>query len=231
MTVFYRMSLKNSAHEAKRPRHAYDKLALAGMCLRSFVEAFAEIKPKVRFLLDHCPPELAVMINSTVPWEHEIENLPFAGQDVSYLAQLDRAKELDDYVLFQEDDYVYLRGAGKKIEEALKVLEFINPYDHREFYTINTDFHRGPFEIKLVGEQHWRTIDFNTMTYGCHSGRLTNYWEALHKHGFWDKNTWDEMAKEGAKLWSPIPSLCTHMHTDFLSPGILWKEEFDRLDK
>jgi hypothetical protein len=238
MKVFYRLSPKNSAHEARRPRHAFNKLELARFCLKSFVEAFSEIKPKTTFILDNCDPDWDLMISGLVPWAYEIErinridNTPPMGYDhTSYYKQLDMAKEVNDYVWFQEDDYVYLPGAGKKIEEALKVLEFVSPYDHLEFYTRTLEFHKPPFDIRLVGDQHWRTIDFNTMTWGCHSERITKYWDTLHLRGVWDKDTWTEMAKHGAKLWTPIPSLATHMHRDFLSPGIDWEEIFNGLDK
>lgn len=229
MKVFYRLSPKNSEHEARRPRHAYDKLELSRMCLRSFVQAFG-FAPHIHFLLDNCGEEWDKMISETVPWDVTIEHIE-SNQNLSYLRQLDLAKDVDDYVLFQEDDYVYLPSAGQKLVDALKVLEFASPYDHREFYTRNSDFHKGPFDIKLVGEQHWRTIDFNTMTWGCHSSKLTKYWDELHKHGFWDRDTWTEMGKAGAKLWSPIPGLATHMHRDFLSPGIDWEEVFNGLDQ
>ena len=230
MQVFYRMSPKISVHEAKRPRDSFNKLLLADRCLKSFVEGFADIEPPIHFLLDSCTPEWEKMIEKNMKWEYEIENLDCNDQNTSYLIQLDRAKPLDEPVLFQEDDYVYLKNVGKKIEDAIKELEFVNPYDHLEFYTKTYDFHKGPFEIKLIGDQHWRTIDFNTMTWGCHSGRLSDYWDILHHHGFWDKDTWDEMAKYGAKLWSPIPSLATHMHMDYLSPGIDWTRRFNELD-
>jgi hypothetical protein len=230
MHIFYRMSPKNSAHEARRPRHGFDKLALARMCLKSFNEAFRDTNPLVHFLLDGCGSEWDDMIDHTTVLHHKIEHLE-SNQNDSYLYQLDLAKDVNDYVLFQEDDYVYLPNTGQKLLDAMKVLEFVSPYDHGEFYTRNTEFHKPPFDIKLVGEQHWRTIDFCTMTYGCHSARLLDYWDALHLHGFWDKDTWTEMGKRGAKLWTPIPSLATHMHKDFLSPGILWEGVFNGLDK
>jgi hypothetical protein len=236
MKVFYRLSPKNSAHEARRPRHAFDKLSLAKYCLRSFVEAFKDVKPKITFILDNCGQEWDEMLK-LCPFDKEIvhidrvDNTPPMGYDhTSYYKQLDMAKEANDYVLFQEDDYVYLPGAGKKLLEALRVLEFVSPYDHLEHYTRNSEFHKPPFDIKLVGSQHWRTIDFCTMTWGCHSDRLLDYWDELHMHGCWDKDTWEEMGKRGAKLWTPIPSLATHMHRDFLPPGINWEERFNELE-
>lgn len=231
MIVFYRLSPKNSLHEAQRPRYQFNKLELAKLCLKSFVDGFVDTKPNIHFLLDSCGHEWEDMIKNIVPWNYTIENLNVNNQNQSYLIQLDRAKKVDDFVLFQEDDYVYLKRVGKKIEDALKILEFINPYDHREFYTVNDTFHKGPFDIKLIGEQHWRTIDFNTMTWACHSNSLSKYWEPLHLHGFWDKDTWEAMHEFGATLWSPIPTLCTHMHADYLAPGIDWDKRFNELDK
>ena len=190
-----------------------------------------EVKPKIYFIMDSCGSEWDTMIKKLVPWKYETEHVNLGSLFRTLPLQWSMAKELDDYVLFQEDDYVYLKGAGKKIEQAMKELEFVAPYDHLEFYTVNKDFHHGPFEIKLIGNQHWRTIDFNTMTWGCHSGRLTTYWEQLNMKGYWDKDTWEEIGKEGGKLWSPIPTLCTHMHADFLSPGIDWNRRFCELDK
>ena len=230
MVVFYRMCPKNSAHEARRPRYAFDKLNLARLCLRSFVEAFEDIRPDTTFLLDSCGDEWDEMLSKEMKWMYKTEHLT-SNQNDSYLRQLDLAKDVNDYVLFQEDDYIYLKGVGNKLLDGMKVLEFVSPYDHLEFYTRNTEFHKPPFDIKLVGEQHWRTIDFDTMTWGCHSARLLDYWDALHLHGFWDKDTWTEMGKRGAKLWSPIPSLATHAHQDFLSPGIDWIRRLDELDK
>jgi len=234
--VYYRMSPKNSVHEARRPRFAFDKIGLARYCLRSFAEAFDEVSLTMNFILDNCGSEWDKMINEVYPGNivhiTRNDNTPLMGYDhTSYYTQLDMAKGVDDYVLFQEDDYVYLPDSGKKLLDALKVLEFVSPYDHLEFYTRTLDYHKPPFDIRLVGDHHWRTIDFCTMTWGCHSSRLSDYWDELHLHGCWDKDTWTEMAKKGAKLWTPIPSLATHMHRDFLPPGIDWEEVFNGLDK
>lgn len=238
MKVYYRLSPKNSVHEARRPRHSFDKINLAKYCLRSFVEAFTEVKPTMVFILDNCDKDWETMVKEVCPFETEIVHIkrddktpPMGYDHTSYYKQLDLAKDVNDYVLFQEDDYVYLPHTGKKLLEAMKVLEFVSPYDHLEFYTRNQEFHKPPFDIRLAGDHHWRTIDFNTMTWGCHSSRLSLYWEDLHKHGCWDRDTWEEMAKHGAKLWSPIPSLATHMHNGFLSPTIDWEGRFNGLDK
>jgi len=231
MIVYYRMTPNLSQHDARRPRYPFEKIKLADMCLRSFVEAFTEVKPKIHFILDKCGPEWDETIKKNTPFEYEIEHVEFGSMFQTIPYQWDLAKNIDDYVLFQEDDYVWLKDTGKKFFDAVKVFEFVSPYDHGEFYTRTQGQHQPPFDIKLVGEQHWRTIDFTTMTWGCHSARLLDYWDTLHMHGFWDKDTFVAMGKDGAKLWTPIPSLCTHMHRDFLSPGIDWERRFCELDK
>ena len=229
MKVYYRMTPTYSQHEARRPRYPFDKLHLADMCLKSFIEAFSEVKPKIHFILDKCGSEWEKMIKT--PFEQEIEHVEFGTMFRTLPYQYELARNANDYVLFQEDDYIYLKDTGQKLLDAMKVLEFVSPYDHREFYTLNKVNHKPPFDIKLIGEQHWRTIDFNTMTWGCHSERLKDYWDELNMYGYWDKDTWIGMGKAGAKLWSPIPSLATHMHLDFLSPGIDWYNRFDELER
>jgi hypothetical protein len=230
------MSPKNSAHEARRPRYAFDKINLARLCLRSFVDAFSSVGPTVNYILDNCGGEWDQMIKEVYPGniihlDREDKTPPMGYDHTSYYKQLDLAKDVHDYVLFQEDDYIYLPNSGKKLFDAMKALEFVSPYDHLEFYTRTVGQHQPPFDIKLVGEQHWRTIDFCTMTWGCHSDRLLDYWDQLHLHGCWDKDTWVEMGKRGAKLWTPIPSLATHCHRDFMAPSIDWEERMNVLDK
>ena len=197
-----------------------------------------EVSPTVNFILDNCGKEWDEMVRNECPFEGKVIHItrndqtpPMSYDHTSYYKQLDLAKDINDYVLFQEDDYVYLPNTGKKLLDAMRVLEFVSPYDHLEHYTRTIEFHKPPFDIKLVGNHHWRTIDFCTMTWGCHSTRLLDYWDDLHLHGCWDKDTWTEMGKHGAKLWTPIPSLATHMHRDFLPPGIDWEERFNALDK
>jgi hypothetical protein len=231
MKVYYRMATGYSQHEVRRPRHPFDKIALADMCLRSFVEAFSEVKPQMHFILDKCGPEWDDMVKKNTPFEYTLEHVDFGTYFRTIPYQFELGRKENDYLLFQEDDYVWLKDAGQKYLDAVKVLEFVAPYDHMEFYTLNTVNHRDPSEIKLINGHHWRTIDYNTMTWGCHSSRLAEYWDELNMHGYWDKETLVGIGKRGAKIWSPIPSLCTHMHLDFLAPGIDWQRRFDELDK
>lgn len=229
MIVYYRMTPHHSYHESKRPIYAYDKLSLSALCLKSFVEGFADSKPTIVFLLDGCDAQWDAMIKGIVPFKHTINHVTFNDQQQSYLHQLKLAKAVNDFVLFQEDDYLYLPRISNKLLHAMKELGFVNPYDHREFYT-NQD-HFGSKEVRLIKDHHWQAVRFNTMTWGAHSSLITEHWETLNKHGYWDQLTWDAMREEGVNLWSPIPALATHMHTEFLAPSVNWLERIKDVDQ
>lgn len=233
MIVYYRLSARESRHEDERPVYAHDKYRLVKFCLKSFVGAWGELRPRIVFLMDKCPADWSEMVREVIPagWETEFVEVGKHGQDQSYLVQLEMAKKQGEEktVFFQEDDYYYLpsEDTGEKIEAAIWELGFVNPYDHGEFYKM-PDYHpTGPYEIKVVDDQHWRTVMFNTMTWGTRVELLKEYWQELTKHGCYDKDTWDGLREKGMRLWSPIPTLATHMHSEWLSPGIEWEEHWN----
>jgi hypothetical protein len=60
------------------------------------------------------------------------------------------------------------------------------------------------------------------MTFGGHSDNFKKYMDVFKRNGYWDKPTWEELSMCGVKLYSPIPSLATHMDKEFLSPVVDW---------
>jgi len=231
MIVYYRLSSKGSKHENERPIYANDKKALVEFCLKSFVKAFSTIKPEIVFLFDEVPDDWIEMMERTVPFKMDAVRLDDASQASSYFTQLNKARKVKNHeiVYFQEDDYFYIPNhrVGEKIITAISKLGFVSPYDHLEFYKM-PDYHpSGPYEIMLINNHHFRTERFNTMTWGTTTKLLNEYFDTLMIHGYLDKPTWAEMRKAGAKIWSPIPSLSTHMHNHWLAPGIEWSKYFD----
>lgn len=215
MTIFYRISPNESFHEDKRPIFAHDKYHLVEYCLQSFYKAF-DNNPTVVFILDGCPTNWFKLIRDC-PFEFSMHHVNFNNQNESYLYQLTLARLVDDVVFFQEDDYVYLPNIGKKLEHAVTELGFVSPYDHPEMYEVQQ-------ESKLVYlDHHYRSIPYNTMTWGTHSSNIKKYWNQLIKHGFWDKLTFDELKQSGVTLYSPLPSFATHLHSEYLAPCIDWK--------
>lgn len=229
MTIFYRITPKESQHEEARPVLAHNKFKLVEFCLKSFLKVFKG--EKIVFLLDGCDKKWEKMILKNVK-PQEVIHYDNIGQNESYLEQLELASNLDDdeIVFFQEDDYYYLPNKNIKniLIEAIKQLGYVNPYDHMEFYTV-PEYH-SPLnnEIHLIANHHFRSCGHNTMTWGTTSANIKKHKAELKWTGFWDKATWDLMKQVGVTLYSPIPSFCTHMHKNYLSPGINWRFNVDK---
>lgn len=188
------------------------------LCLHSFIKGFEDIKPKVVFLADHMND---VSYLST-PWEYEVIRTE-DGQNQAMLNSYKIASELDDYVLFQECDYIYRENIGKTYLEAMKALGIVSPYDHPNFYHYR-ELHGEECRIALVADHHFRTCERNTMTWGCHSNIVRDNLDILNHHGYLDGQVWYDLLERGYPLWTPIKSMATHMVKDCLAPGVDWKE-------
>jgi hypothetical protein len=183
------------------------------------MQAFEDVRPKVIFLADHMGD---VSYLEKFPWEHEVIRTE-DGQNKAMLNSYKIASELEDYVLFQEADYIYRPGIGKTYIEAMKSLGIVSPYDHPNFYHAR-EYHKEECRIKLVDNHHFRTCERNTMTWGCHSNIIKENLDILNHHGYLDGQVWYDLLERGYPLWTPAPSFATHMVKDCLAPGIDWKE-------
>lgn len=217
MQVIYRITDIPSSNPS--PIYQEDKVTLNKRCLASFMRGFTDIRPKVIFLADH--------VNETkylekFPWEHEVIRTE-DGQNQAMLNSYEIASKLEDYVLFQECDYFYRPNIGKTYLQAMKELGVVSPYDHPNFYHVR-ELHKEECKIKLVDDHHFRTCERNTMTWGCHSNIIKENLDILNHHGYLDGQVWYDLLERGYPLWTPIPSMATHMVKDCLAPGIDWKE-------
>lgn len=219
MKVIYRLTGIPSTNPS--PIYQEDKLKLNRLCLKSFVEAFRYVKPKIYFLVDHADESHCQMIDEVVPFDYEIYRSEL-GINQTMINSYELATELDDYVLFQECDYIWLPKTGTLFEEALKVLNLVSPYDHRNFY-MDKSIHSENTRIKLVEDHHFRTTERNTMTWGTHSSIVRENFDFLVKYGYLDVDVWRDFQFSGYSLWVPLPALATHMVTDYLAPGIDWE--------
>ena len=152
--IYYRMSAVKSVN--KPPKYAEDKFRVVKTCLKTFVSAFADVKPKIHFILDNCGADYLEMVKEIVPFEFTHEFGTYGNYN-SCLKQYNLAQVVEDEIfIFQEDDYLWKEGVGKYYIEAIKELGIISPYDHPDFY--NTEPFRSRQEkIKLVNNWHWRT--------------------------------------------------------------------------
>jgi hypothetical protein len=230
MTVFYRLCDIKSPLSVKPPILMDDQFKLNELCLKSFVLAFGDISPKVIFILDHCPKEKYQALIDSVPFEHE-EIWTNIGINDTCLLQYELAStKSDDVILFQECDYLYRPLSGKMFEKAILKYGLVSPYDHRNFY-IDRTIHSKDCQIDLIDEQHFRTTERNTMTFGMTKEVFEKNFEILKRWGYLDNEVWKEMRANGNPLWVPIPAFATHMVEGFLSPGLDWAKLWGMLLK
>lgn len=219
MKVIYRLTGISSTNPS--PIYQDNKLALNRLCLKSFVEGFRDIEPEMIFLVDNAGEEHCQMIDDVVPFTYEIHRTQL-GINATMVRSYEIAAQMDDFVLFQECDYLYRPGVGKLFLNALENLALVSPYDHKNFY-LDKNIHSDNVRIKIVGNHHFRTTERNTMTWGTHSSIVKENLDFLIKYGYLDVDVWRDFQFSGYPLWVPIPSMATHMVTDYLAPGVDWE--------
>jgi hypothetical protein len=219
MKVYYRLTEVPSTNPP--PIFKDDKLKLNEICLKSFVEAYQDIKPSVTFLCDYCSPKTGEMIEKLCPFDKTIEYMTL-GINGTALQQFFWAYYQKDDILFQECDYIYHPNIGKKIEDAVKELEIVSPYDHPNFY-FDKEIHSDMAMIKLIDDVHWRSTERNTMTFAIRNDVYQKTYEIWRRWGYLDDGNWKEVREMGHMLFTPIPSFATHMVSDWMAPSVEWQ--------
>lgn len=221
MLVIYRMCDIKSNGSNPPPILENDITALNILTLNSFIMAFSQVKPKVIFICDWCPKDVYDSILNQVPFEKEIIYTEDGINESMLHAYRLADKEKDDVILFQECDYLYLPQSGGMVENAIKHFGLFSPYDHPNFYK-DRSIHSNKCEIELLDDHHYRTTERNTMTFGMTREVFKKHREILDRYGYLDNDVWRDIRVAGNKLWTPIPSIATHMVKDWLSPGVDW---------
>lgn len=216
MKVIYRIAPNKPL---KSPFSKDDKFTLVKTCLKSFVKAFEDIKPDITFILDNCP-EYEDFIKRNVPFNKKFINTDL-GNFGTYSKQIEIASETDDFVLFQEDDYLYLPKIGTKFMKALEKFDFITPQDEYLYY-FGEPRHIGKYEITVVGDHHWREVNSTTLTFAGHGKLFKENKDTLLAFGTGDYPMWQAIRERGYKLWCPIPTFATHLVEGILSPAVDW---------
>ena len=226
MLVIYRITSIASSNPS--PIYQDDKNRLNELCLKSFISAFWEIKPKIIFLADHCNCEDMIKnVCDVSSFEYEIIKTSHGINEAMNLSY-DLAVKEDDYILFQECDYLYKQGVGKDFLMALEELKLLSPYDHPNYY-IDRTLHSEECKIKLINGKHYRSAERNTMTWGCHSNMVKENIDMLKSHGYLDGPVWYDLKDRGYELYVPIPSMATHMVRDWMAHGTDWKERWQSI--
>jgi hypothetical protein len=206
----------------KPPRFGGSKFRLVKLCLKTFVKAFEDVKPKIHFLLDRATGEYLDLIKEVCPFEftHEFSDY---GRFTAGLKQYNLAQESEDEVLiFAEDDYLWKEGTGKYFIEAIKELGIVSPYDNPDFY-ITEPYRSRQEKIKVVNNWHWRTTMSTTMTFGITKTKFMYHRQKFDLHGISDSPLWQDI---NDIIWIPIPSFATHFVEGKLSPSVDWTKYY-----
>lgn len=215
MKVYYRLCGLPSTNPS--PIYQDDKIALNNMCFASFVKGLLP-DTSIHVIADHigesdCKTILSMWDNVTIEYTR-------LGINETCLHQYELAKDCgdDEIILFQECDYYYFRSASI-LANATARLGLCSPYDHLNFY-IDRNLHSEYCRVQLVNDNHWRTAERNTMTFAVRGNVFKKHYEIFKKWGYLDGDVWYDLANAGQPLWTPIPTIATHMVKNFISPTI-----------
>lgn len=225
MIIIYRLCGIPSTNPS--PIYNDNKEELNRFCLQSFVRGMQDIKPEIHFLMDYCGYEYDSMLDMYVPWTHIKEHTEL-GINGTMLRAYELASQTDDIVLLQECDYVWQPNSGKLMEQAIKELRMVSPYDHRNFY-LDHNLHSKTCDIELVNDHHFRSTERNTMTWGCDSKLIKDNYDLFTKYGYLDSDIWRELKERGVTLFVPIPSLASHMAEGWMAPGVNWEVQWSSI--
>lgn len=234
--------------ESDKRRPAYHSKVL---CLRSVVRALAEV-PGSRLVLLVDAKDLPAEYAAVLPPGTEVAFLGGIGNGRSYHAQMRWLRDAadDDLVYLSEDDYLYTRDAFASFVAAaaeMPEVDYFCLYDHPDRYTRDDDVPLpGPRQVWIGGGRHWRWAESAAMSFG---GRAGTFRADARVHArfaprgsfrdnvvmralrYNDRRFWRLMQglrpywwkRPRRRLASPMPSLSTHMDTDFMAPLVDWE--------
>lgn len=210
MRIIYRIS----PFKPDNPALFYsdDKWKLVEMCHNSFIKAGGTKYPTT-YIID------SVDWGKIFKQYGEILDINTHSKLQSLLTAFDVAQKMDDDVLFIEDDYLWRPDTIPLIETTLKILPVLSPYDHPGHYTEDRFDHK--YEIKLIGNQTYRTCPSNTHTFSIQNKVYHDNYEMIRKYGVEDHSMFTELNKV-AQMWCPIPSFATHLATGCLAANVDW---------
>lgn len=222
LSVIYRLTDITSTNAS--PIFWDNKYRLNEICLRSFVEAFKDVNPHVYMIIDQSPDFYSSFVKQIVPFSMDIE-FTNSGVRENAVHQYDYVKD-DDVYYFLECDYLHLPDAGRKMMDAVKEFDFISPYDHPDKYKEGMiPKQKGISETK---DHLWRETDSTTSTFMARGEMVKKELNHFKSFGWIDHLRWIDLGSKGYKLWTPIPSLATHMVEAYMAPNVDWKSEWEK---
>jgi hypothetical protein len=145
-----------------------------------------------------------------------------------------RARErATDLIYFVEDDYLHEQDAllemvnaqgyfGARVGNPNKVAIF--PVDELDRYQEAID----PTHVVITDKRHWRTVSKTTGTFMLSSNLLKEQWTLISKLAEGENNeqtSVNQVWRESAVLFSPIPTLAYHMNAaEHMPPFSNWQK-------
>jgi len=125
----------------------------------------------------------------------------------------------DDNIYFIEDDYWHTEDAIDIINEGVNYLELVTGYDHLDRYTRTDDINFGKEQIVITENRHWRTAESTTCTWAVSKELFTKIASLAQYELLNDRRFFRTLISQyNIRLYTPIPSVSTHLMEDYISP-------------
>lgn len=225
-----------------------DKPELTIRSLRSLIysllvlERANLVRIRLTIVDDHSDEQSVSRMNDLLdicPFETKLIHPGARGNPASLQTSLEYARERKgDFIFFAEDDYLHVPTAMVEMIESYRLFSRklnrpevgLFPVDYSDFYLPNAI---SPTRVVLGSRRHWRVSYSTTDTFFIHRSTLDTQWELLIRNpaqGKWEEDAINEIWRNHAILFSPIPTLSYHMHGEEQMPPFSdWKKLWDSL--
>jgi hypothetical protein len=221
----------------------YSKL----LAFQSFLLSWRKLGARRLIVAVNSPGLPAVLAPLVEAFADEVRYIERPGNAMSYKTALSWCKDIDDesIIYHAEDDYLYQPDAFQELSAAVERLpevDYFTLYDHRDRYIRSDDMRLGrPEFVSIAGNRHWRVVESTCMTYAARARALKRD-SRLHQllsprnlpH---DRTLWRLTQGIGMFWWklpkrtlvSPMPSLATHLESEYLAPVVDWAQVADEV--
>lgn len=229
--VFYIISESNKKKDPTKIAKATKRA-----CLSNFKRAFPN--SSIVFCVDNVSDTLLGYLDKHKGPRDSIRAVNGGSHSQTFLAILDMVSELDvsgsTPILIQEDDYLYLPDAEKHMAEALEYSHYVTGYLHPDKF-MDPAFGGNPSSygnaiseptrVIQTSDHFWMMTNSTTGTFGVKLETLLAdmpTWRQFSdgKACLEDYNAFMKLRTKGRTLLMPIPTLSTHVMTQWLSPLI-----------
>lgn len=204
MKVIYRVS--PFSQDNASPIYPLDKDKLVKLSYDSFKTAG---KYDTIFLLDRCSYDF---------FDGNVIHFVGTNKQTSLIKAYEIAYDINDDILFVEDDYLWLPDTLEKIEQALQEFKLVSPYDHPDHY-VHPEF-APKHELRLYNGQVWRSGVSNTHTFAVNKDYFMEHFNTFMRYGVNDHAMFKTLPDN---IWQPVPSFATHLVSQYMAPNIDWK--------